>query len=55
MVTEEAAREIRVELVSLEQVVEARRLRDAPRPLNEKTKNLIDAKQLAAMKPTRGS
>jgi D-3-phosphoglycerate dehydrogenase len=51
VLTEEAAREIRVELVSLEEVWKRADYVTLHVPLNDKTKHMIGAKQLAVMKP----
>jgi D-3-phosphoglycerate dehydrogenase len=51
VVTDEMAREIRVELTSLEQIWKRADYITVHVPLNEKTKNLIDARALAQMKP----
>lgn len=51
VVTEDAAREMRVDLVSLEQAWKRADYITVHVPLNDKTKNLIDARSIALMKP----
>lgn len=51
VVTDEMAREMRVELVGLEDVWKRADFITLHVPLNDKTKHMIGAKQLAAMKP----
>src|SRR6266850_6509334 len=51
VVTDEMAREMRVELVSLDEVWKRADFVTLHVPLNEKTKNMVSTKQLAQMKP----
>jgi len=51
VITEEMAREMRVELVSLEEVWKRADFITLHVPLNDKTKHMIGAKQLGMMKP----